>query len=85
MLQPSPCTGQPELSNPIWFVAVHQCDAHEPIASHNFSRRIVAVGDLHGDYPNALNVLRMTDVVDSNSDWTGKVDWLVQTGDIIDR
>lgn len=51
----------------------------------NVSRRIVAVGDLHGDFPNALTVLRMTGVVDGNGDWTGNVDYLVQTGDIIDR
>jgi hypothetical protein len=58
---------------------------HDPITLRNFSRRIVAVGDLHGDYPNALKVLKMTDVVDDDGNWTGKVDWFVQTGDIIDR
>ncbi|KAF8910629.1 Metallo-dependent phosphatase-like protein [Gymnopilus junonius] len=50
-----------------------------------FSRHIVAVGDLHGDMPNARRVLRFADVVDDHGDWTGNVDFLVQTGDIIDR
>ncbi|KAF8340427.1 Metallo-dependent phosphatase-like protein [Cantharellus anzutake] len=50
-----------------------------------FFRRVVAVGDLHGDLPNALKVLKMNNVIDDNHQWTGEVDFLVQTGDIIDR
>ena len=50
-----------------------------------YTRRIVAVGDLHGDYPNTLRVLQMADVVDEEGNWSGKVDLFVQTGDIIDR
>jgi Calcineurin-like phosphoesterase len=47
--------------------------------------RVVAVGDLHGDYDNALEVLQMADVVDANGSWTGNIDYFVQTGDIVDR
>lgn len=50
-----------------------------------FSRRIVAVGDLHGDMPNAQKVLQMAGVVDAAGNWAGGVDFFVQTGDIIDR
>ena len=50
-----------------------------------YSRHIVAVGDLHGDYGNALKVLQMADVVDAQGNWTGNIDMFVQTGDIIDR
>ena len=50
-----------------------------------FSHNIVAVGDLHGDLPNALQVLRMAGVIDKSGDWSGNIDTLVQTGDIIDR
>ena len=53
--------------------------------SGGLSRRIVAVGDLHGDMPNALKVLQLGGVVDEYGNWTGDVDYLVQTGDIIDR
>ncbi|KAA1467613.1 Metallo-dependent phosphatase [Dentipellis sp. KUC8613] len=49
------------------------------------SSRIVAVGDLHGDIGNAQKVLEMADVVDAEGNWSGRVDVLVQTGDIIDR
>ncbi|TFK78387.1 hypothetical protein K466DRAFT_607036, partial [Polyporus arcularius HHB13444] len=63
---------------------------HVPVAAHTdstkgqFTRKIVAVGDLHGDMPNALEVLQMAGVVDENGDWSGEVDFFVQTGDIID-
>jgi hypothetical protein len=50
-----------------------------------FTRHIVAVGDLHGDYPNALRVLHFSGVIDGFGDWSGDVDFFVQTGDIIDR
>lgn len=63
----------------------------QPLAVHDsnslqtFTRHIVAVGDLHGDYPNALRVLNFSGVVDGSGDWSGNVDFFVQTGDIIDR
>ncbi|TBU33290.1 Metallo-dependent phosphatase-like protein [Dichomitus squalens] len=50
-----------------------------------FTRKIVAVGDLHGDLPNAQQVLQMARVVDEDGNWSGEVDFFVQTGDIIDR
>ena len=50
-----------------------------------YSRRIVAVGDLHGDLPHALQTLQMAGVVDKAGHWSGNVDYFVQTGDIIDR
>jgi hypothetical protein len=50
-----------------------------------FRRHIVAVGDLHGDMANARKVLQFSGVVDEEGDWSGDVDFFVQTGDIIDR
>jgi len=50
-----------------------------------FVRHIVAVGDLHGDFPNARKVLQFSGVVDDFGNWTGHADFFVQTGDIIDR
>ena len=52
---------------------------------HPFVRHIVAVGDLHGDLPNARRVLEFSGVTDEFGDWSGEVDFFVQTGDIIDR
>ncbi|RDB26317.1 hypothetical protein Hypma_006636 [Hypsizygus marmoreus] len=50
-----------------------------------FTRHIVAVGDLHGDLPNARRVLNFAGVADEYGNWTGDTDFFVQTGDIIDR
>jgi hypothetical protein len=54
-------------------------------AAPSFTRKIIAVGDLHGDLPNALKVLQMAHVVDAHGNWSGEIDFFVQTGDIIDR
>jgi hypothetical protein len=63
--------------------------SHHPSGEHRtsktFTRRIVAVGDLHGDFGNAFKVLRMANVIDDDGDWSGDVDYFVQTGDIVDR
>ena len=49
------------------------------------SLHIVAIGDLHGDVESAMEILKHSKVVDKNGDWSGKVDVLVQTGDMFDR
>ncbi len=47
--------------------------------------RIVAVGDLHGDYEQYLNVLRSNHLIDSKLKWQGGAAHLVQLGDVPDR
>ena len=47
--------------------------------------RIVAIGDLHGDYEQYLNVMRSAGLIDSKGKWSGEKTHLVQTGDITDR
>ena len=47
--------------------------------------KIIAVGDLHGDYDNFVQILRGTRTVDSDLHWTAGQTHLVQTGDIMDR
>lgn len=47
--------------------------------------RIVAVGDLHGDYDVFQSLLRTTGLVDDKNKWTGGKTHLVTTGDILDR
>lgn len=48
------------------------------------ARRIVAVGDLHGDYNQSLSVLRLAGLLDVHNNWSGGDTYLVQTGDILD-
>jgi hypothetical protein len=49
--------------------------------------RIIAVGDLHGDYENFVRILQNPKVrlVDENLRWIGGKTHFVQTGDIMDR
>ncbi|MBP7570591.1 MAG: metallophosphoesterase [Acidobacteria bacterium] len=47
--------------------------------------RIVAVGDVHGDFDRLVEVLRDAGVVDRRNRWTGGGTHLVQTGDVLDR
>ncbi len=47
--------------------------------------KIVAVGDLHGDYENFVKILKRTRIVDEALHWKAGRTHLVQTGDIMDR
>ena len=47
--------------------------------------RIVAIGDLHGDYDNYLATLSAAGLVNKKGKWSGGKTHLVQTGDIPDR
>jgi hypothetical protein len=47
--------------------------------------RIVAIGDLHGDYDNYIATLSAAGLVDKKGKWSGGKTHLVQNGDIPDR
>ena len=58
--------------------------AAAPLANPS-SQRIVAVGDLHGDYDAWFAVARAAGLVGPDGHWSGGHTTLVQTGDIVDR
>jgi hypothetical protein len=47
--------------------------------------RIVAIGDVHGEYEKLLTLLTGTGLIDRDLKWIGESDHLVQLGDMIDR
>jgi len=47
--------------------------------------RIVAVGDVHGDFERFVALLREAGVIDAKNRWIGGKTHLVQTGDVLDR
>ena len=47
--------------------------------------RVVAIGDIHGDYEQFVAVLRSASLIDSQESWSGGKTHLVQTGDVLDR
>jgi hypothetical protein len=70
----------------VWIVAltlsaaaVFGQDSFEGVA------RIVAVGDVHGDFDQLVTVLRDAGVIDKRNKWSGGKTTLVQTGDVLDR
>jgi len=48
-------------------------------------RRLVAIGDLHGDLAATRSALRAAGAIDEQDRWTGGELVVVQTGDILDR
>jgi hypothetical protein len=47
--------------------------------------RVVAVGDVHGDYDQFVTLLRSAELVDGKGNWRGGRAHLVQNGDVLDR
>jgi hypothetical protein len=47
--------------------------------------KIVAVGDLHGDYDNFVRILRINKIIDGQNHWIAGKTHLVQIGDVLDR
>lgn len=48
-------------------------------AKSEFERRIVALGDLHGDLPNTLDILKFSNIIDDDHRWIGGDAIFVQT------
>lgn len=48
-------------------------------------KRVIAIGDIHGDLSAARAALRAGGVIDENDKWIGKDTVVVQTGDVLDR
>ena len=70
----------------LFFTHFAFADAREIDAFHwKGVDRIVAIGDLHGDYDNYIKVLSLAGLVDKKGKWSGGKTHLVQTGDIPDR
>ena len=47
--------------------------------------RIVAIGDVHGAYPEFVSILQRTGLIDQSLNWSGGQTTFVQVGDILDR
>ena len=47
--------------------------------------RVIAIGDLHGDYARYIDVMESAGLINNKGKWTGGETHLVQTGDITDR
>ena len=67
------------------FVSALMVAASPLPAQSSSSGRIVAVGDLHGDYQAWIDIARAAGLIDARNRWAGGQTTFVQTGDITDR
>ena len=65
--------------------AVPVSGAKEIPATWTGVRKIIVIGDLHGDYENFEKIIKGTGLVDSGLHWRAGDTHFVQTGDIMDR
>ncbi len=49
------------------------------------TRKLIAVGDVHGHWEGLVKILRRAKLIDANHNWCGGHNRLVQIGDILDR
>ena len=56
-----------------------------PVAAASRSRRIVAVGDIHGAFDELTSILQEAGLIDEELRWSGGDAIFVQTGDFTDR
>jgi Calcineurin-like phosphoesterase len=58
-----------------------------PVSGRSAARadRVVAIGDIHGDFDAFLGLLTHVGLIDAERRWTGRGATLVQTGDYMDR
>jgi hypothetical protein len=47
--------------------------------------RVVAIGDVHGAYPEFVSILQKTGLINADRKWTGGSTTLIQVGDLLDR
>ncbi len=56
-----------------------------PTTISKMPARLVALGDVHGDFQASKQALRLAGVIDGNNRWIGGETVVVQTGDQLDR
>lgn len=82
---PSPAPARPAAPAPTSAGAASATTVVEPTWRFPAARRVVAIGDLHGDLDAARAALRLAGAIDADDEWIGKDLVVVQTGDLVDR
>jgi len=59
--------------------------AKRPASYFSAKNRVVAIGDIHGDFNALIQALRLARVIDVQKRWIGKNTFLIQVGDLLDR
>lgn len=68
------------------FISIHGVFALErPESIHSEVRRVVAIGDVHGDFKAAMRAIRIAGIINDKNEWIGGDTIFVQVGDQTDR
>lgn len=72
---------------PFILICLLICGTSSGLSRHSWTGvgRVVAVGDVHGDFRRFVEVLRHANLIDNEKNWSGGKSRLVQTGDLLDR
>jgi hypothetical protein len=66
-------------------LAVGLLHANTAGSSDKAPERLIAIGDVHGDFDDLCLILKRTGLVDAQNRWSGGSATLVQIGDLLDR
>lgn len=69
----------------LFLVLLLLCVGHSVAQEVSPSQRVIAIGDIHGDYNQLEKLLQSIGLIDENLAWIGGATHLVQLGDIPDR
>ena len=50
----------------------------------NLPKKVIAIGDIHGDFDHLFTILYRLNIIDEDNNWTGGDTIIVQTGDVLD-
>lgn len=80
---------QPFRKHPILTLAASLAVLLAPLgiatASTQAPARVLAIGDIHGEFNGLVEILEAADLINDRLEWTGGETTLVQTGDFVDR
>jgi hypothetical protein len=82
---PAPAAPEPARAAPAEAAVAHACTLAPAPLRMPAAKRLVAIGDIHGDLAAARSALRAAQVIDDHDAWIGHDTVVVQTGDVLDR
>ncbi|ORX78585.1 Metallo-dependent phosphatase [Anaeromyces robustus] len=60
-------------------------EEEKEVVKNNGYKRLIALGDIHGDHDHLISILRHAKLIDEENNWIGTDAIFVQLGDLIDR
>ncbi len=67
------------------FLLVSTASAPPGVAQSGAVPRVVAIGDIHGNFDAFIEILRHAGITDASGNWSAGNTTLIQTGDFLDR